>query len=187
MHWDGAAQDLYDEVRKTVDWEGNAPVGCLLHMSWFVGDQLNVCDIWEAPEDFNAFVETRLMPGVVQAGIAGQPEVEIHPVYNWQLEKPLTPGCVVEEDELPAEAYKALEAHVGWRDVPPIGGILHVASAVGDMIQLVTVWESEADVDNFVNDRVAPAGAALGFPEPPMPEFHEVHALFHPAGAPTRS
>lgn len=187
MRWDGATQELYDEVRKTVDWEGNPAPGGLLHVSWFVGDQLNVCDIWETPEDFNAFVETRLMPGVAQAGIPGQPEVEIHPVYNWQLEKPFTPGSVVEEDELPAGAYKALEAQVGWRDVPPVGGIFHIAIVAGDMVQMVTAWESEADEEKFGADRVGPVGAALGFPEPPRHAFHEIHALFHPAGALTRS
>jgi heme-degrading monooxygenase HmoA len=188
MRWDGATQELYDEVRKTVDWEGKPPSGLLLHTAWSVGDQLNVCDIWETPEDFNTFVETRLMPGVAQVGIPGQPEVEIHPVHNWQLEKTLTPGSVVEEDELPVDAYKALEAQVSWREEPPIGGILHVACIAGDMVRTVTAWESEADVDKFVADRLNPAAAALGFPEPPAPEcFHEVHALSHPAGALTRS
>jgi hypothetical protein len=188
MRWDGATQELYDAVRTIVDWEGDPAPGGLLHVAWFVGDQLNVCDIWETPEEFNTFVETRLMPGVARAGVPGQPEVEIHPVYNWQLEKSLTPGSVIEEDELPVDAYMALEAKVGWREEPPIGGVLHIACVAGDMVQLVTMWESEADEEKFGIDRVGPVSATLGFPEPPPPhEFHKVHALFHPAWAPARS
>jgi len=36
-----------------------------------------VTDVWASADDFNRSVEPRLMPGVQQIGIAGQPEVEI--------------------------------------------------------------------------------------------------------------
>ncbi len=188
MRWDGVTPDQYDQVRGIVAWETEYPTGGMLHEVWFEGDQLNVCDIWETAEAFNSFVETRLMPGVAQVGIQGQPSVEILPVYNWQLEKPFIPGAVVEEDEGPADSYMALEAEVKWRVEPPIGGISHVAVVDGDLVRSVSVWESQDDHDNFVANRIGPAAEALGAtaaPEPP--NFHPLHALFHPEGGADRS
>jgi heme-degrading monooxygenase HmoA len=185
MRWDGVTEEQYDQVRDQVGWERDRPTGGILHEAWFVGEQLNVCDVWESAEAFGAFVEERLMPGVAAVGVSGEPVVVILPAYHWQLEKPLVPGAVVEEDEGPLEAYRALEARVGWRQVPPIGGISHVAAVDGDVVRTVTVWESRADHDAFVADRVAPAAAALGFPTPDEvdPPFHPLHALFDAAGA----
>jgi hypothetical protein len=40
-----------------------------------------VTDVWESPEDFQRFVQTRLMPGVQQLGIQGEPKVELHPAH----------------------------------------------------------------------------------------------------------
>lgn len=183
MRWDGVTADLYDEARRVVKWDTDPAEGGLLHEAWFVGDQLNVCDVWESAEAFNAFVETRLMPGVAQVGIQGQPEVEVLPVHNWQVELAMGPDAVVGEAELPVEAYRALEAQVGWRDEPPIGGISHIAAVDGDTMRLVTAWEKEADHDTFDADRILPAASALGFPEQdePEPEFHHLHALFNPS------
>jgi hypothetical protein len=183
MQWDGVTPARYDEVRRTVKWDSDPAEGGLLHEAWFVGDQLNVCDVWETPDAFNTFVETRLMPGVAQVGIDGQPKVEILPVHNWQVERPLVPDAVVEEEEMPADAYLALEAEVGWKDVPPTGGISHVAARDGDIMRLVTAWEKEADHFTFEAERILPAAAALGFPEQdaPEPQFHHLHAVFNPS------
>ena len=190
MRWDGVSEDQYEQVRKVVAWEQDRPTGGILHEAWFEGDQLNVCDVWESAEDFQAFVAQRLMPGAAEVGVSGQPSVQILPAYNCQLAKPATPGAVVEEDEAPVDGYKALEAAVQWRAVPPIGGISHVAAVDGDVIRAVSVWESQADHDAFYADRVGPAVAQLGIPAPP-PEpdqaFHPLHALFDAAGVLTAS
>ena len=184
MRWDGVTSEQYDQVRELVGWERDRPRGGVLHEAWFDGDQLNVCDIWESAEDFENFVQQRLMPGVAQVGVAGQPHVEILPVYHWQLEKPAIAGAVVEEDAaLPLGVYQALEAKVGWREVPPIGGISHVAAVDGDVVHTVTVWESRADHDAFAERRIGPAAAELGFPAPEdEPVFVPLHALFDAAG-----
>jgi hypothetical protein len=41
-----------------------------------------VTDVWERAEDFQAFVDQRLMPAVKQAGIAGEPKVTVLPAHN---------------------------------------------------------------------------------------------------------
>lgn len=82
MQWDGVTREQYDAVRKIVDFEGNPPEGALYHVAGCSDRGLRVADTWERAEDFQAFVEQRLMPGVQKAGIHGEPKVEIWPAYN---------------------------------------------------------------------------------------------------------
>ena len=81
MKWEGVTPDQYDEARKIVNWEGNAPKGAVFHVASFGNNALHVTDIWDSDADFNEFVQTRLMPGVAQVGIQGQPEVHTFPVH----------------------------------------------------------------------------------------------------------
>ena len=82
MDWSGVTREQYDAVRKVVNFEGNVPRGGLYHVAAFTGDGLKVTDVWERAEDFQAFVEQRLMPGVQQVGIKSEPRVEVLPAYN---------------------------------------------------------------------------------------------------------
>lgn len=84
MKWDGVTPAQYEQIRKSVNWEGNKPKGAIFHVASFGNGALHVTDIWESADDFNSFVQTRLMPGVAQAGIKGQPQAEtysVHAVY----------------------------------------------------------------------------------------------------------
>ena len=81
MKWNGVTPDQYEMVRKSVNWEGDLPKGAVFHAAGFHDGALRVTDIWESAEDFNNFVSSRLMPGVAQTGITGQPEVEVFPVH----------------------------------------------------------------------------------------------------------
>jgi hypothetical protein len=183
MTWDGVTPEQYDQVRDLVGWERDRPTGGIVHEAWFIGDQLNVCDVWETVEDFEAFVQQRLMPGVATTGIADQPNVQILPLYNYQLAQLPGTGAVVEEDELPVDAYQALEAKVGWREVPPVGGVSHIATIDGPVARTVTVWESPAALEAFAADRIRPAAQDLGFPDPEeQATLHPLHALFDSAG-----
>ena len=80
MHWPEVTPAQYQEVRKVVGWETNVPKGAKYHVAWFSKDGFRVIDIWESAEDFNAFAEGRLMPGVQKVGITGQPKVELSQV-----------------------------------------------------------------------------------------------------------
>ena len=82
MRWRGVTPEQYEEARQVVNWEGDVPDGAVLHVAGFDGDDLRVTDVWESEEQFNTFVEQRLMPGVQQIGIQGQPEVRFYPVQN---------------------------------------------------------------------------------------------------------
>lgn len=82
MEWQGVTREQYDAVRRIVNFEGDVPRGGLFHVAAFDDKGLRVTDLWERPEDFQAFVEQRLMPGVQKAGIQGEPKVAIYPVHN---------------------------------------------------------------------------------------------------------
>ena len=81
MEWDGVTLEQYEAVRKLVNWEGNPPEGGMFHVAAIIDKGLRVTDLWQSAEAFQSFVEKRLMPGVQQLGIPGQPRVEIYPVH----------------------------------------------------------------------------------------------------------
>jgi hypothetical protein len=79
MEWPGVTAEQYDAVRDIVHWERVLPPGGLAHIATVTPDGLRVTDVWDSAEDFQRFVDERLMPGVQQVGIAGEPKVEIFP------------------------------------------------------------------------------------------------------------
>lgn len=82
MQWPGVTKEQYEQARKIVNWEGDPAPGGLIHIASFDKNGLRVTDVWQTAEQFNHFVEHRLMPGVAQVGVQGQPSVEILPVHE---------------------------------------------------------------------------------------------------------
>lgn len=81
MRWEGVTRDQYDQARKVVSWETDVPKGAIHHVAWFTDGGINVIDLWDSAADFNTFVESRLMPGVQEVGIQGEPQVELHEAH----------------------------------------------------------------------------------------------------------
>jgi hypothetical protein len=81
MKWKAITPELYEKARKLVNWEGNVPKGAIFHVASFDKEGLRVTDVWDSAEDCNNFVKNRLMPGVQQIGIKGEPQVEIFPTH----------------------------------------------------------------------------------------------------------
>ena len=83
FHPESMSAQQYDRVIQKLDEAGaGSPPGRSYHCSFEVGNSVHVFDVWESEEQFNAFVESRLMPVVQQIGIEGQPDVEFYPVQN---------------------------------------------------------------------------------------------------------
>jgi hypothetical protein len=64
MRWDGLTVDQYEQALEKVGWDRNVPDGAKLHVSGFSDGGLNVLDVWESPEAFQAFLDHRLGPAV---------------------------------------------------------------------------------------------------------------------------
>jgi len=71
--------EQYDQVREVVGWERDVPPGALFHVAAFDAHGAHAADLWETAEEFQRFVDQRLMPGVAQVGLAGQPQIELIP------------------------------------------------------------------------------------------------------------
>lgn len=96
MRWDGVTPEQYDAAREQVGWEQHRPEGGLIHIASFTDEGLRVTDVWETAEDFDRFVERRLMPVVREIGIEGEPDVTIwgmHAIWNPGVER-TTPATV---------------------------------------------------------------------------------------------
>ena len=77
MHWPEVTKEQYEQVRKLVAWEVQVPKGAKYHVAWFASDGFRVIDVWNSAQEFNQFLEQRLMPGIQKVGIQGQPKVEL--------------------------------------------------------------------------------------------------------------
>jgi hypothetical protein len=67
MDFEGFTTEQYDTVDTALDPKGNPPDGLIAHSARMDGDTLRILDIWESPEAFGAFAESRLGPGIAEA------------------------------------------------------------------------------------------------------------------------
>jgi hypothetical protein len=77
------------------------------------------------------------------------------------------------------EQYDQLNELVEWETKPAAGGIFHVAWWDGDTMNIVDVWESQQDWQDFFDNRLSQHFAAAGVTGEPDAQFHEVHAYFN--------
>lgn len=73
------AQQYEDILRRLEEAGAGSPRGRQYHVCFGNGDKLQVFDIWDSQESFEAFGPT-LMPILQQVGIQAQPQIE--PVYK---------------------------------------------------------------------------------------------------------
>jgi hypothetical protein len=76
-------KQMYESLRKEVDWEHKHPTGVIFHTAAFddSGNNIHVADVWESKEDLNRFVNERLMP-VMQESKVPAPDVEIFQIND---------------------------------------------------------------------------------------------------------
>ena len=76
-------KEMYETLRKEVNWERNQPPGGMFHVASFDkdGNTIHVTDIWESEAHLNDFVSSRLMP-VMQKHKMPPPKTEVYEVHN---------------------------------------------------------------------------------------------------------
>ena len=78
----GLTKQMYDELRKEVDWEHNRPTGIIFHAAGFDNSgNLRVADIWESEQDLNNFFNNVLKPAAEKIN-APMPKGEIFPIHS---------------------------------------------------------------------------------------------------------
>ena len=82
MEWPEVTREQYDAAVELVGWERDVPRGAIHHVSFFDEGGFKVVDVWESEEDFQTFVDNRLMPGIAQLGIEGEPKVTFTPAHR---------------------------------------------------------------------------------------------------------
>jgi hypothetical protein len=80
---DGFTKDIYENARREVNWEGNPPRGVIFHAASFdsSGNNIRVADIWESEDQWNNFLNTRLMPYMQKAKVPPL-KTEIFQIHN---------------------------------------------------------------------------------------------------------
>jgi hypothetical protein len=76
-------KEMYEALRKEVDWEHQHPDGVVLHAAAFdnAGANFRVVDIWESEEHLNKFVTSRLLPVMKKINMP-MPEGEIFQIND---------------------------------------------------------------------------------------------------------
>jgi hypothetical protein len=79
---DGFTKQMYEALRKEVDWEHNRPAGVIFHAASF-DNSGNICvaDIWESEQDLNNYFSNKLKP-VMEKINAPLPKGEIFQIHN---------------------------------------------------------------------------------------------------------
>jgi hypothetical protein len=79
---EGFTKEMYDELRKEVDWEHNQPKGEIFYAIGFDNSGVyHVVDIWESEQDFDNFVTNTIKP-IMDKFNAHMPKGEIIPIHN---------------------------------------------------------------------------------------------------------
>ena len=81
------------------------------------------------------------------------------------------------------EQYDAVRAEVGWLDVAPAGGLIHMTWWEGGDCHSLDAWESEAAYGAFGETQVGPAMAKLGVAVEPEVTFFAAHEVYAPQAA----
>jgi hypothetical protein len=87
QRWDTLAPEQYDELREVVGWDRDIPAGMRFHVASYANGILRMLDVFDSEEQFDVFVETRILPGLRKLGIPGYPEKIVAPVHELTVQR----------------------------------------------------------------------------------------------------
>jgi hypothetical protein len=85
MQFAGVNAATYEAVMKELGLGGanqDWPSGIISHVGGFTSDGMYVVDVWESQQDFDASLESRLIPAFEVVGGLPQPQVTSFGVHN---------------------------------------------------------------------------------------------------------
>ena len=82
--------------------------------------------------------------------------------------------------------YDQIRKLVDWDSNRAPGSVLHIAAFDDKGMRVADVWQSEADLNNFIGTRLMSAVMQLGIQTQPVAEVFPVHNLYTPDFTPKR-
>ncbi len=82
--------------------------------------------------------------------------------------------------EVTKEQYEQVRRDVNWEGDHPVGAKFHTAWFGQDGFHVFDLWESAADFDRFVRERLTAGTQKAGIQGQPKVELAEAHAIFAP-------
>jgi len=82
--------------------------------------------------------------------------------------------------EVSVPEYERTRKEVNWEGNAPKGAKFHVAWFGSDGFHVLDLWDSQAEFERFVDQRLMPAVKRIGIKGQPKVSFEEAHAIFAP-------
>ena len=85
LEFSGATLEQYDGA---LEWLGLLPggpaaKGQLFHWVTANDNGIRLIDVWESRQEFDSFLEKRVLPVLPEVGVANPPEIEFFQVHNY--------------------------------------------------------------------------------------------------------
>src|SRR5947207_3557880 len=80
----GVTKEQFDAAHDHINQDRSSPPGMLFHASGPVDGGWEVIDFYESRADFDAFLESRIQPGIAASGVQmqGPPDIKEFPVHE---------------------------------------------------------------------------------------------------------
>jgi hypothetical protein len=82
--------------------------------------------------------------------------------------------------EVTKEKYEEVRRDVNWEGEPPAGAKFHTAWIAADGFHVLDLWDSPADFEKFVQQRLMPSVQKVGVDGQPKVEIAESLSVFAP-------
>jgi hypothetical protein len=177
LDFPGGTKEQYRSVVDQMDLGGQMPEGGLFHAAGSYEGGWRVIDVWESMARFEHFRDTKIGPLSGEAGMQ-PPQVRAVEVAERKPGSGATPELVqvVTLPGLDADSFRAADERILEGGEPPSGITFHVNGPGEGGWCVIDAWESKAERDRFLEERIKPATQDAGLAGPPQFEDLAVEA-----------
>jgi hypothetical protein len=84
--------------------------------------------------------------------------------------------AIITGEGITQQMYDILRTEVDWANQQPQGAIIHIATFDGSTAHVADVWESEGELNDFMQTRLAPVMLKHNYPIPQV-VIYPVHNI----------
>ncbi|HKU66450.1 MAG TPA: hypothetical protein VJP85_01625 [Candidatus Baltobacteraceae bacterium] len=173
---DGDIRAIYDAVIDEMGVRDNPARGGIYHWCAPVPGGMQVCDVWETSEAFDAFAQEKIAPITARHGL-GAPELDVQPVHEMIVGRSMShtgTGVLFEFDgdtDALLAGIDSINERMNAIASPPEGLVFHCSTARSGGVRVIDHWRSREDFERFVETQLKPALANVAMPQPRMTFF----------------